>query len=229
MGSKFIEKFSGVFLVAGLFLFLLAFVVLAVVPVWMVEKLEPTAGLPQSVPRGFQADYKTADDYQKALFRGRDIYVREACWHCHSQFVRPTANENLRYGPVSLPNESQTALHLPQLFGTRRVGPDLSREAGIKSNDWHYAHLYKPTNVVPESVMPEYPWLFETGEGAIVLDEEGEFVEDSEGNPVREKVPVPTADGKALVAYLQWLGQEMSDPYLWEEDTHAVTLPPTED
>lgn len=226
MEIRFIEKFSGVFLIAGLALFLLAFVTLAVVPVMMIEKIEPSAGIPKEIPKEFREDFASHADYEAALFRGRDIYIAEGCWHCHSQFVRPTANENLRYGPVSTPAEYQNNLHLPQLFGTRRVGPDLSRESGKKSNDWHYAHLYKPVSVVPQSVMPEYPWLFKIGDGAQELDEDGELVEDDEGNPVYEQIPIPTLAAKSLVAYLQWLGYEAKNRQETQHDFQGVVLPP---
>ncbi len=199
-----IEKFSTVFLIAGVLLFLTAVLGLAAVPVWMVQKTSEEAGLPKRVPDEFAADYPDVASFRAAVFRGRDLYIREACWHCHSQYVRPTANENLRYGPVSLPSEFNNRLNLPQLLGTRRVGPDLSRESGLKSNDWHYAHLYKPTNVVPQSVMPQYPWYFE----------------------IKEGVPVPTSDGKALVAYLQWLGSEMKIRKETRYDYGQDVMPP---
>lgn len=201
-----IEKFSGIFLIAGLLLFIAAVIGLAAVPVWMIEQKPDDVGLPSSVPEAFQAVYPDVASYQSALFRGRDLYIREACWHCHSQYVRPTANENLRYGPVSTPGEYQTQLHRPQLFGTRRVGPDLIREAGKHTNDWHYAHLYRPTNVVPQSVMPAYPWYFE----------------------IREGVPYPTEDGRAIVAYLQWLGHTLQDRKETQYDYEQRTMPPSE-
>ncbi len=201
-----LEKFSGIFLFAGLLLFLVGVIGLAAIPVWMVEKDSPEQGLPTSVPEDFKDNFSDVDSYQRALFKGRDIYIAEACWHCHSQFVRPTANEALRYGPVSTPAEYQNRLNLPQLFGTRRVGPDLSREAGKKSNDWHYAHLYKPVNVVPQTVMPAYPWYFE----------------------VKEGVPVPKAEAIALVAYIQWLGSEVSDRKETRYDYDQEIYPPAQ-
>lgn len=201
-----IERLSGVFFIAGLALFIVAVIGLAVVPVYMVEKTNPDFGLPIEVPAEWQVHYAELPQYHAALEKGRDIYIAEGCWHCHSQFVRPTANESLRYGPVSSPAEYQNKLHLPQLFGTRRVGPDLSREAGKKSNDWHYAHLFKPVNVVPQSVMPAYPWFFE----------------------IKDGVPVPNARGHALVAYLQWLGSEVRDRKETIYDYDKDTLPPSE-
>lgn len=200
----FIEKFSGIFLIAGVILFFVAVLGLAGVPVWMLEKTERWQPIASEVPKNLKQEYADVEHYKTALRRGRDIYIKEACWHCHSQYVRPTANENLRYGPVSLPGESQNELNLPQLFGTRRVGPDLSREGGKKSDDWHYAHLYKPTSVVPQSVMPAYPWYFEMHEG----------------------VPVPNDDGKAIVAYLQWLGNAVADRKEEPDDYEEAILPP---
>lgn len=203
---KFIEKFSGIFLIAGFLLLISAVLGLGIAPATMVDEPYENQGLPQEVPELYKTQYPNPKLYVKALLRGRDLYIREACWHCHSQFVRPTANENLRYGPVSTPGEYISPLHLPQLFGTRRVGPDLSREAGRRTNDWHYAHLYKPTNVVPQSVMPTYPWYFTEING----------------------VPVPNDDGKAIVAYLQWLGTSVMDRKENIDDFEQETLPPRE-
>ena len=203
----FIEKFSGIFLIAGIFLFFLAIITLGIIPAYMVNKEDVPVGLPLAVPEERQKDFASLEAYHDGLRLGRDIYIKEACWHCHSQFVRPTANENLRYGPISTPGESQNELNLPQLFGTRRVGPDLSREAGKKSDDWHYAHLYEPTSVVPQSVMPEYSWYFE-------LDSEG--------------VPQPKPEAKALVAYLQWLGSNVQNRQETVYDYQKVILPPRE-
>ncbi|MCB9832158.1 MAG: cbb3-type cytochrome c oxidase subunit II [Planctomycetes bacterium] len=98
-----------------------------------------------------------------ALQRGRDIYISEACWHCHSQYVRPVANEDMRYGPVSTIAQDNNALQRPMLWGTRRVGPDLTYEGGKRSNDWHAAHLHDPRSTSPKSVMPKYPWYFREG------------------------------------------------------------------
>jgi cbb3-type cytochrome c oxidase subunit II len=185
-----IEKFSTVFLFAGLFLFLGATLSLGLIPALMVDKIHPRQGLPEEVPVEFQGEYATVDLYQEALLAGRDVYVAEGCWHCHSQYVRPVSNENLMYGPVSTPGEFNTVLHLPQLLGTRRVGPDLSREAGVRTNDWHYAHLYSPQSVVPDSVMPNYDWLF-------TKNKDGQVV--------------PNKKATALVAYLQSLGRQVKD------------------
>lgn len=205
---KFIEKFSTVFLLAGFCLFLGATLSLGIVPALMVDRVHPRQGLPSEVPENFKAYYASSKIYGDALLEGRDAYIAEACWHCHSQFVRPVANESLRYGPVSTPGEYNTVLHLPQLLGTRRVGPDLSREAGEKSNDWHFAHLWDPQSVVPDSVMPRYTWFFDVDASGTVK---------------------PNARGVALVAYLQSLGHEVASRRVTQWDQNAIVMPPAED
>jgi cytochrome c oxidase cbb3-type subunit 2 len=99
-----------------------------------------------------------ASDYSPLERRGRDVYIREGCWYCHSQYVRPVAGEDLRWGPVS--EAGEFAFDLPHLLSTRRIGPDLAR-VGLKyGDDWHYAHLWDPRLVVPDSVMPSFKWLY---------------------------------------------------------------------
>lgn len=185
---KSLEKFNVIFLGAGVGLLLLAFITLGLVPALMTGKVKPVDVFPAEVPDEFKPYYKTADEYREALFRGRDIYAKEACWHCHSQYVRPVANEALRYGPESTVDEYQNKLQLPQLFGTRRAGPDLIREHGKHANDWQFVHLYNPRDVVPLSVMPSYSWYFNN-----------------------DKTPKPEA--VALVAYLQWLGSWIEEKH----------------
>ncbi len=117
----------------------------------------------------------------EALQTAKKSYIAEACWHCHSQFVRPVSKEELRFGKVSYPSEYATLMQLPQLLGTRRVGPDLIRESGVHSNDWHIAHFKDTSGVVPDSVMPSYTWFY-----------------DDNGKPNKR--------GLSMVAYMQWLG-----------------------
>ncbi len=199
---KNLERFSTIFLIAGLVSFIVAFLTLGVWPAMMTEEL-PDQGMPTRVPKNFQKYYSNVDDYTKALLRGRDIYIKEACWHCHSQYVRPVGNEATRYGLVSTAAEYQNILNLPHLFGTRRVGPDLVREAGKRTNDWHFAHLYNPKFVEPESVMPPYTWFF-------------------------NKDKTPNADGIALVAYLQNLGKWAEDVSMSTYNINEVTMPPSQ-
>ena len=91
--------------------------------------------------------------------RGRDIYKREGCYTCHSQMIRPFRDEDMRYGHYSLAAESQ--YDHPFQWGSKRTGPDLARVGGKYSNEWHVQHLIAPRSVVPESIMPNYPWLLE--------------------------------------------------------------------
>jgi cbb3-type cytochrome c oxidase subunit II len=190
------ERFGGTFLVAGVVTFLLGFFLQGLMPMITLRNLAVASveEVAREVPPEFA---QLAEDYPeefrrhlgevgpasfaRALRAGRAIYVAEACWHCHSQYVRPVSKEDLRFGPVSTPAEYQNLMHLPHLFGTRRVGPDLIREAGKHSNDWQMAHLYDPRSVAPYSVMPAYPWFFDE----------------------RRR---PTERALALVAYVQWLG-----------------------
>lgn len=90
---------------------------------------------------------------------GRDVYVREGCYGCHSQQVRSLHEETLRYGPASIAGES--VYDHPFQWGSKRTGPDLSRVGGRYSDQWHRVHLMNPRDVVPESNMPGYPWLAE--------------------------------------------------------------------
>jgi len=90
---------------------------------------------------------------------GRDIYIREGCYTCHSQMIRPFRDEALRYGHYSLAAESK--YDHPFQWGSKRTGPDLARIGGKYSNDWHVQHMIAPRSLVPESVMPNYPWLLE--------------------------------------------------------------------
>ena len=91
--------------------------------------------------------------------RGRDLYVREGCYTCHSQMIRPFRDEDMRYGHYSLAAESQ--YDHPFQWGSKRTGPDLARVGGKYSNAWQTQHLNNPRDVVPESIMPSYPWLLE--------------------------------------------------------------------
>ncbi|GIK38449.1 MAG: cytochrome-c oxidase [Chloroflexi bacterium] len=191
-----IEKFQFIFLVAGIGFFVLAFIVSGVVTVNALTNLPYTTldelsqdvspyftALSKQYPEQFEKYYPggpTPENYREALMLARNTYIGEACWHCHSQQVRPVANEDVRFGPVSTAAEQQHELMMPQLMGTRRVGPDLSREGGFRSNDWHAAHFYNPRSVAPTSVMPSYTWFFDGQQ--------------------------PNKKGLAMIAYMQWLG-----------------------
>jgi cytochrome c oxidase cbb3-type subunit II len=95
--------------------------------------------------------------YDALQLAGRDVYVREGCYNCHSQMVRPLRSETLRYGPYSVAGEF--VYDHPFQWGSKRTGPDLHRVGGRYSDDWHRLHLRNPRDLVPESNMPAYPWL----------------------------------------------------------------------
>jgi cytochrome c oxidase cbb3-type subunit 2 len=98
--------------------------------------------------------------YTALQLEGRDIYLREGCYNCHSQMIRPMRAETERYGHYSLAGES--VYDHPFQFGSKRTGPDLARVGGRYSDEWHRAHLNNPRDVVPESNMPGFPWLATT-------------------------------------------------------------------
>ncbi|MDP5052583.1 MAG: cytochrome-c oxidase, cbb3-type subunit II [Congregibacter sp.] len=98
------------------------------------------------------------EPYSALELEGRDIYIREGCNNCHSQMIRPLRAETERYGHYSVAGES--VYDHPFLFGSKRTGPDLARVGKRYSDDWHRAHMYNPRDVVPESNMPAFPWLF---------------------------------------------------------------------
>jgi cytochrome c oxidase cbb3-type subunit II len=98
--------------------------------------------------------------YAPLELAGRNIYVREGCYNCHSQMIRPLRDEIERYGHYSLAAESM--YDRPFQWGSKRTGPDLARVGGKYSDDWHRDHLNRPTSVVPGSIMPAYPWLGRT-------------------------------------------------------------------
>ncbi len=96
--------------------------------------------------------------YTPLELAGRDIYIREGCYNCHSQMVRPFRSETLRYGPWSRAGEY--VYDRPFQLGSRRIGPDLARLGGKYPDAWHYEHMANPRTYSPDSIMPEYPWLY---------------------------------------------------------------------
>ncbi len=114
-----------------------------IVPLWFQRSTtEPVAGL---------------KPYTALQLEGRDVYLREGCYNCHSQMIRPLRSEVLRYGHYSVAGES--VYDHPFQWGSKRTGPDLARVGGRYSDEWHRLHLHNPRDIVPESVMPAYPWL----------------------------------------------------------------------
>jgi cytochrome c oxidase cbb3-type subunit 2 len=118
-------------------------------------------GLVQIVPLFFQQSLTEPvaglEPYSPLRLAGRDVYVREGCYLCHSQMIRPFRAETERYGHYSVAGEF--VYDRPFQWGSKRTGPDLARVGGRYSNEWHRVHLNNPRDVVPESIMPGYPWL----------------------------------------------------------------------
>ena len=148
--------------------------------------------------------------YDPLRLAGRDIYVREACYQCHSQMVRTLSFETERYGPYSTADES--VYDRPFQWGSKRTGPDLARVGGKYTDEWHRLHLLRPRDLVPETNMPNYPWLAERKlDGRDVearmraLRLLGDPYTDADIDGARDAVEGKT-ELDALVAYLQGLG-----------------------
>lgn len=203
------ESKAGVLWIGGLGFFIFAFISNGLVPILMYENM-PERQLQELVnpnvtysgedlARRYPEQFKkyvgeaNKENYAKLLEAGRKIYVGEACWHCHSQFVRPVGNESRRFGPVARTEEYQNVLQRPVMFGTRRVGPDLSREGGRRGSDWHAAHFLRPKSVSADSPMPNYPWFFDDNDAS-----------------------KPNARGLAIILYVQWLGSWLESYPLYE-------------
>jgi len=170
--------------------------------------------LVEIVPLFFQKSTTTPvaglKPYTALQLEGRDVYIREGCYVCHSQMIRPFRAETERYGHYSVAGEF--VYDRPFQWGSKRTGPDLHRVGGRYSDDWHRAHLINPRDVVPESVMPGYPWLAKNqlGTGLIqkkmtVLRTLGHPYTDEEIKAAPEEIKGKT-EMDAMVAYLQSLG-----------------------
>ena len=154
--------------------------------------------------------YEGIEPYPPLQLAGRDIYVREGCYGCHSQQVRPFRSETERYGPYSVAGEF--VYDRPFQFGSKRTGPDLARVGGRYSDEWHRIHMIKPQELVPDSNMPGYPWLAETAvDGRLIarkmraLRRLGDPYSDEQIDAAAGAVADKT-ELDALVAYLQNLG-----------------------
>jgi cytochrome c oxidase cbb3-type subunit 2 len=171
-------------------------------------------GLLEIVPLFFQ--HSTTEPveglkpYTALQLTGRDVYLREGCYNCHSQMIRPFRSETLRYGPNSVAGEF--VYDHPFQWGSKRTGPDLHRVGGKYSDQWHRVHLNNPRDLVPESNMPAYPWLAaaqlapeDVAPKMRALRKVGVPYTDDEiaaaGDEVKGKTEID-----ALVAYLQVLG-----------------------
>lgn len=172
-------------------------------------------GLAEIVPLMYQAEtikpLPGVKPYPALELAGRDIYIREGCYTCHSQMIRTLRFETERYGHYSLAGES--VYDRPFQWGSKRTGPDLARVGGRYSDDWHRVHLDNPRDVVPESNMPGYPWLAKKTVNAEeiigrmqALRTLGDPYTDADIANAAEQVSNKT-EQDAVVAYLQGLGK----------------------
>ena len=171
-------------------------------------------GLVEIVPLFFQKSTTEpvtgVKPYTALQLAGRDVYIREGCYNCHSQMIRPFRAETLRYGHYSVAGES--VYDHPFQWGSKRTGPDLARVGGKYSDEWHRVHLNNPRDVVPESNMPEYPWLTknlvdaaQVSANMSALRKVGVPYSDEEIAQALEDVKGKT-EMEASIAYLQVLG-----------------------
>lgn len=190
-------NFKGALLTAGVGLYFFAFGIGYAYPAFFskhdVSKVKDISG-----------NIVTVRPYTEQEKLGREIYISESCSTCHSQFVRPIGGDEKRYGPVSQAGEF--AYDKINTLGTRRIGPDLAREGGKRTDEWQYKHLANPQAVTQGSIMPKFVWFFE---------------KDEKGEP---DVAKPTVEGRALVAYLQRLGTSIGD---WKNQNSSkpITTP----
>jgi cytochrome c oxidase cbb3-type subunit 2 len=171
-------------------------------------------GLVEIVPLMLSADSTEPDEgiapYSALRLAGRDVYVSEGCYNCHSQMIRPFRSETERYGPYTTAGE--TVYDRPFQFGSKRTGPDLARVGGRYSDDWQRLHLMNPRDLVPESNMPAYPWLAERMVDGELITKKMKALQ-TIGDPYTDEQIAAAAsevEGKteldALIAYLQGLG-----------------------
>lgn len=198
--DKQLQRFPGILTVGGLVMFLLGVTISVVLPLGAIindggdtASLETLAAHPAGsgfeelanlYPDEFEnywPEGPTPANYAIALERGRDLYIENACFQCHTQQVRPFGHETARYGNQSTMTEQNNDLQKPNLFGIHRVGPDLARARDVRATQYLVQYFWDPDVLVPGSAMPSYRWLY---------DEEG----------------VLNEDGFALISYVQWLG-----------------------
>ena len=194
-----IEKNVGLLIIVTLLVISVGFLVQVVPLFYQKSTTEPVEGL---------------KPYDALQLTGRDVYIREGCYVCHSQMIRPFRAETERYGHYSVAGEF--IYDRPFQWGSKRTGPDLHRVGGRYSDDWHRVHLINPRDVVPESVMPGYPWLETTPADADSIQTKMEVLRIL-GHPYSDE-QIREAPGAlkdktemdAMIAYLQGLGTAIS-------------------
>lgn len=202
----------------------------------LVAVLVTVGGIVEIVPLyTVQEQVVTIEDvkpYRPLELEGRDIYIREGCYTCHSQAVRPFRDETERYGPYSKAGEY--VYDRPFQFGSKRTGPDLQRQGGKNKDSWHYLHFMNPRDTSPGSIMPNYPWLFTTKldtsatvdkmktlqklgvpytdddiEKALKqMERDAKRIADRIQTDLKEEIPSDT-EVIALIAYMQKLGKDI--------------------
>lgn len=202
MSHEIVEKNTGI----------MALLIVLVVSVGGLVEIVPLFALTETTE-----PVEGVEKYSALRLEGRDIYVREGCYNCHSQMIRPFRAETERYGHYSVAGEF--VYDHPFQWGSKRTGPDLARVGGRYSDDWHEAHLYNPRDVVPESNMPSFPWLFEnTLDGANTAAKMNAmnvvvgatcpkcdlYTDEDKANA--QKAVEGKTEAEALIAYLQGLG-----------------------
>lgn len=170
--------------------------------------------LVQAVPLFFSKEVITPIEgvkpYSALQVAGRDVYIREGCYNCHSQMIRPFRAETERYGHYSVAGES--VYDRPFQWGSKRTGPDLARVGGRYSDEWHRIHLLNPRDVVPESNMPAFPWLARNkvdAEATVAHMKALRAVGTPYSDEELQKAPEMLANKSeldAVIAYLQGLG-----------------------
>ncbi len=146
------KRIETVILIAGVGFYVLAMTSQGIIPLLEKEVTHPTH------VRTIDGTTVPTPTYTALEQLGRTVYIREGCWYCHSQYIRPVNRDVEKWGPVTQAGE--IAYDLPQMFGTRRIGPELSREGARRSDEWHYAHHWNPRATEPESIMPAFTWLY---------------------------------------------------------------------
>lgn len=190
--QNWLESPSTILVTAGIGFFSLAVIIQGALPLLTMKKQTAT------VKEAMTGALIKVSPYTEQETRGRQVYIREGCWYCHSQYIRPVTGESRRWGPVSQAGEH--VFDRPHLLGTRRIGPDLTRVGRKYGDDWHRAHFWNPRGVIGNSIMPSFPWLFEKN-----------------GN----EEPILNEHGEALIAYLQRMGTNIGD---WRTGFSSTTI-----
>ncbi len=190
---------------------LMAILIAVVISVGGLVEIVPLFFLKSTIP-----PLEGVKPYTALQLEGRDIYIREGCYNCHSQMIRPFRAETERYGPYSKPAESM--YDHPFQWGSKRTGPDLARVGKKYPDSWHVQHMEDPKSIVPESVMPRYPWLAKTPLDGSNVQKKMSVMRTLGVPYTDQEIANGPADVKgkteldAMIAYLQSLGTAVKRP-----------------